>query len=255
MEREDLWNLTYLSWRSFREAVLRGKGDLWDGLVESDLVIGGMDFAMDFLYCTPCCSFTNQSLIFPSSPAAGYETLPLECCRLYSNMKTLSEKTTVWPHPEELFISGNKIQGYETLRMASLSMNLSVPLYVIVDDQLDSKTFQDKVRRGLLKGALKRDYSMRGDHVITPKMEDPLGKLKHAIQEERKTWPIVLEFFGKPRWFIQPFLAQLLQIGEARVVIVGGRIVYKMCTTLRQGVAKEWECTDKPVLRPLHKHR
>ena len=45
MEREDLWDLSYLSWGSFREAVLSGKWDLWDRLVERDLLIGGIDFS------------------------------------------------------------------------------------------------------------------------------------------------------------------------------------------------------------------
>jgi glutathione synthase/RimK-type ligase-like ATP-grasp enzyme len=174
---------------------------------------------------------------------------------LFSNMMTLAEKTTVWPHPEELFMSGNKIQGYETLRVASLSMKLSVPLYVVVDDQVGSKAFQENIRKGLLQGVLKRDYSMRCEHVITPKTEDALARLKHALREEKKNWPMVQEFFGKPRWFLQPFLTQLLEIGEARVFIVGGRIAYKMCTTQKPGVKDEWACTDEPVLRPLHKHR
>jgi hypothetical protein len=49
-ERDDRWDVTYLNWRTFREAVLSGEGEVWDGLVQGALVIGGMDFAMDFMY-------------------------------------------------------------------------------------------------------------------------------------------------------------------------------------------------------------
>lgn len=170
-------------------------------------------------------------------------------------MQTLAKQTTVWPHPEELLISGNKVQGYETLRIASLSMDLPVPMYAMADELVWSPDFLDKLGKGLVRGVLKRDYSMRGDHVITPQTPDRLLKLKRAMKEQGKTWASVKQFFGQPHWFIQPFLAQLLQIGEVRVVIVGGRIAYKMSTTQKVGDYGGWEACDKPFIRPLHQHR
>jgi hypothetical protein len=169
-------------------------------------------------------------------------------------MGRLAETTTVWPHPEELFISGNKVEGYETLRIASLSMNVSVPMYALADNLLHSKSFQDKLRRGLVHGVLKRDYSMRGQHVFSSHTPDLVDKLNMAVKESG-SWASVRDFFGQPHWFIQPFLAQLMEIGEVRVVIVGGRIAYKMCTTPKVGDHGAWIANDNPVIRPVHQHR
>ena len=170
-------------------------------------------------------------------------------------MLTLAKRTTVWPHPEELFISGNKLQGYETLRVASLSMDIKVSMYAVADQLVWTESFQDKLGRGLVKGVLKRDYSMRGEHVITSHTPNLVKKLKMTVGEQGETWASLKEFFGQPRWFIQPFLAQLMQIGEVRVFIVGGRIAYKMSTTPKVGDYGGWIADDNPLIRPLHQHR
>lgn len=39
-----------MSWEAFRKAVLSARGDTWDDMRNGDLVVGGMDFAMDFMY-------------------------------------------------------------------------------------------------------------------------------------------------------------------------------------------------------------
>lgn len=170
-------------------------------------------------------------------------------------MLALAQVTTVWPHPEELLISGAKLRDCETIRVASLSMGLSTPMYAIADDLVWSDSFQKKLREGTIQGVLKRDYSMRGDHVITPQTPDRIEKLNLALKTQRTTWGSVKDFFSQPCWFVQPFLAHLLYIGEVRVVIVGGRIAYKMSTTPRLGDEYgEWETTDKPFIRPIHKH-
>lgn len=167
-------------------------------------------------------------------------------------MVVLAKQTTVWPHPEELFLSGNKVHGYEILRVASLSLGLSVPMYAMADELVWTQEFQDKLKLGTIQGVLKRDYSMRGDHVISI---HNLWKLRQAVKDQRKAWKAVEGFFGQPSWFVQPFLAHLLYVGETRVFIVGGRIIYKISTTQKLGEDEGlWEVTDMPVIRPLHKH-
>jgi outer membrane protease len=47
---EDRWKVSYLSWKVFQKAVLSGQGITWDSMMNADLVIGGMDFSIDFLY-------------------------------------------------------------------------------------------------------------------------------------------------------------------------------------------------------------
>jgi hypothetical protein len=47
---EARWKVSYLSWKVFQKAVLSGKGVMWDSMMQADLVMGGMDFSIDFLY-------------------------------------------------------------------------------------------------------------------------------------------------------------------------------------------------------------
>jgi hypothetical protein len=44
------WKVSYLGWKDFQKAVLSGTGGTWDSLMKGDLVMGGMDFSIDFLY-------------------------------------------------------------------------------------------------------------------------------------------------------------------------------------------------------------
>ena len=124
-----LWDVSYLSWKVFQKAVLSGKGVTWDSLMNADLVIGGMDFSIDFLYFLFLYLFIESLLIsLSSSPFVEYDTLPHDCMHVFTNMQTLAKNTTVWPHPEELFLSSSKLQGYETIWVALLSMDLAVPM-------------------------------------------------------------------------------------------------------------------------------
>lgn len=182
----------------------------------------------------------------------GYEVTPIESVHIYHNLVELGKKTTIWPHPEELFLGGSKIQGYETLRLASLSMGISTPLLVIVEDEIHNVDFLNAFGRGKISGVLKRDYSMKGAHVLTSGNANVLDEMKKAIKNEERTWKEVEPFFGRPKWFIQPFIAHLKYVGEVRTFIVEGRIIYHVTTTpVNNGHV---EVTDSEPLRPLSTH-
>lgn len=44
------WEVEYVSWVNYRDAITTGDGETWKSLKEADLVFGGMDFSCDFLY-------------------------------------------------------------------------------------------------------------------------------------------------------------------------------------------------------------
>lgn len=48
-EHSGKWVVSYVSWKTFRKAVLSGKGKVWDEMMNGDLVMGGMDFTVDFM--------------------------------------------------------------------------------------------------------------------------------------------------------------------------------------------------------------
>jgi hypothetical protein len=163
----------------------------------------------------------------------------------------LAEKTMVWPHPEELFIGGSKIEMYNTLRVASISMGIPTPLFVMAGDIEKDEDFLNSLEMGRFKGVLKRDYSMKAEHVITPSTEKPVEMLKNSMNKQERTWKVVEKMFGTPHWFIQPFVAQLVHVGEVRTFVVEGRILFKVTTT--PGEDGLWT-TDVEPIRPLHTH-
>ena len=182
----------------------------------------------------------------------GYDVTPLQACLMYANLSELVTKTTVWPHPEDLFMGGSKVQCYETLRIASLSMGVPTPFYVILGENISDPTFVKDFAEGRVQGVLKRDYSMKSQHVIFPTTPNTASTIQNALNEEKKTWNTVEELFGRPQWFLQPTVAHLLHVGEVRCFIVGGRLVYKVTTTPIKGGGVH--VTNHEPTRPLHTH-
>jgi hypothetical protein len=43
------WEVTYVSWEDYTKAVLEAKDEMWISFEKADLIIGGMNFAIDFM--------------------------------------------------------------------------------------------------------------------------------------------------------------------------------------------------------------
>jgi hypothetical protein len=185
----------------------------------------------------------------------GYEVEPLDACLIYAHSTELAKKTLLWPHPEELFLGGSKIQVYETLRIASLSMGFPTPIYATLQTDICSSTFIKHFTQGKIQGVLKRDYSMKSQHVILPTHPNISSTIKEALRVEEKTWKGVRDMFGMPKWFIQPIVAHLLHVGEVRCFIVSGRLLYKVTTTPGLQANSPMQVTSHDLIRPLHTHR
>jgi hypothetical protein len=127
--KESAWDLTYVSWEQYRLALVCGEGKMWNDFVDADLVFGGMDFSCNFLYLLYYLIEKRLTLIFYRNPSMKYNVTPEEACCVYLNLTLLGKKTTIWPHPEELFLGGSKVQCYQTLQVASLSMGISTPIF------------------------------------------------------------------------------------------------------------------------------
>ena len=211
----------------------------------------------EWIFPATSCDFPsklliNSKLIIYRNPSMGYDVTPLQACLMYANLSELVTKTTVWPHPEDLFMGGSKVQCYETLRIASLSMGVPTPFYVILGEKISDPTFVKDFAEGRVQGVLKRDYSMKSQHVIFPTTPNTASTIQNALNEEKKTWNTVEELFGRPQWFLQPTVAHLLHVGEVRCFIVGGRLVYKVTTTPIKGGGVH--VTNHEPTRPLHTH-
>lgn len=49
-EKEDRWEVKYLSWDDFRDATVLRKGSYWDRLKQADLIIGGINFTSNYMW-------------------------------------------------------------------------------------------------------------------------------------------------------------------------------------------------------------
>lgn len=185
----------------------------------------------------------------------GYGITPQETCLFYAREVKLTKKATVWPHPEELFMAGCKIQGYETLRTASFSLGFSVPFYATAEEDVQSSEFLKQLEDGKLDGVLKRDYSEEAAHVITPQTQNPAQKVRKAIQDQERTWKLVEEFFEQPRWFIQPFVSHLVYVGEVRAMIVNGRLLHYPTTRPTSNTLGVLAVRNGDLIRPINTHR
>ncbi|KDR67504.1 hypothetical protein GALMADRAFT_216369 [Galerina marginata CBS 339.88] len=172
----------------------------------------------------------------------------------FSNIKLLARVTTIWPHPEELYLGGNKVQVYMTLQHASLSLNLSVPMSVLMTEDV-SLSFLKRLEKKEVQAVLKRDWSLRPDKMITPFTADPRAKLLQSNEEESKTWDTVQAWFLKPRWIIQPFIAPLFHVGEVQAFIINGFLFLKITTMPNSTTSDEIDITDMNEIRPLHLHK
>lgn len=196
---------------------------------------------------------SKTTLIYHSSPSMGYDVTPLETCLIYANSVGLSKKTFIWPHPEDLFLGGSKLHVYKTLRDVCHSMKISTPMYVTAVESVQDSTFLNDFANGKVQGVLKREYSMKAQHVVRPTDPNPSSKIKKLLLEEDNTWKRVQDMFGLPKWFLQPFVPHLLFVGEVRCFIVSGKLVYKVTTT--PGSGPFLEVTSYDHIRPLHTHR
>ena len=92
----------------------------------------------------------------------------------------------MWPHPEDLFLGGSKLHIHETLRVVSLSMGLSTPMYVTVDLNDQDSSFLKEVTTGKVQGVLPTDSKVA-------------SKVKKVLGEKENTWKRVQSFFGRPK--------------------------------------------------------
>ena len=53
----NLVQLTYMNWERYKSATLERAGHNWDTLTGADLIIGGLNFSIDFMWVTLCIPY------------------------------------------------------------------------------------------------------------------------------------------------------------------------------------------------------
>jgi hypothetical protein len=139
-------------------------------------------------------------------------------------MKQLCRFVHVWPPQDQPNTIGSKLQLIENLDTIASSFTCSAG--PVTRALLDGQNFPANI-------VLKRTHSDTGYHILMPFNKE------HA---PKRTWDYLRSSVEIPGsvWFGQTYVRYLEVLGEWRVFIVGGRIVYTV-HTLKHPTKKTWQ--------------
>jgi len=145
---------------------------------------------------------------------------------LWLGMRVLTQKTTIWPDPLDLYMGGSKMFLNLIIQKSSEAMGLLYPLAMRVRPTED--TIRD-IMEGKIKGSLKREFSSHDRHVFSRHTKDVGPKFKQAIAEEHRAYLSLKNDFQTPLWFIQPYIAGQKYLGKILALVVNG-VLFKAFT-------------------------
>ena len=229
-EKEDRWEVKYLSWDDFRDATVLRKGSYWDRLKQVDLIIGGINFTSNYMWVPfPRNGYTPSDLINRESAQSIYG-LTLETLKIHWDaLGILAEHTFMWPDPRDLMYGGSKLHLSQNINKCSEALGVPFPVIATVSDPL--KVLQD-IQGGAVDAILKREYSNASLHVFTKYTPDATERLMKALADEKQAYsPIHEGPFPRPMWIVQSFSSPLQHLGEIRAFVVNGSIINILTTT------------------------
>lgn len=152
-----------------------------------------------------------------------------------------------------MLIAGAKHETSYLLRTCAESLGFQHPISACVEDEPTLNKLAKDIEDARRQGVLKRSYSARSLHVITPRTIKPTKVLKKALQEQKRDWPQEKTgFIPKPMWFFQPYLPLLLHLGELRSFIVNGVLYYTVSTvTSEPNNPAALQICHAHIIRPL----
>jgi glutathione synthase/RimK-type ligase-like ATP-grasp enzyme len=140
------------------------------------------------------------------------------------NLLELSEKIPMFPHPQDLLGSACKVQRDNDLMIAATSGTLTpYPRSMILanlKELLDQATNSGVV--------IKRDFSDSSDFTFLPGKKRS-RTLESMFKETSKSYSKVKNL-PYPSWLAQPYIPALVEKGEIRAFVVGGKLAYAIHT-------------------------
>jgi len=245
------FSVTLLDWDNFLQILLMRKGWRWDMLWKStDLIVGGLNFACDYL-CVIHHEINYNSYHNPSrNPESPFKMKPAYTLIYLESMSALGQHVSIWPAPSEYIIGAQKLEMQRILQYSAISLDLQHPLVVPVEPQ-DLNSVVDSILSGEREGVLKRDYSGFSKHVITKYTKNSQEILQNSFEEDQRHQNEVDISSPRTTWFLQPFLPYLIGLGELRTYIVNGAIFYTVLTTPVDFDPTITRCTAAEIIRPL----
>lgn len=185
--------------------------------------------------------------------SSKYQISGEDAAEYHRTVSLLSTRVTTWPSPREMLFVGQKLETYNLLNKCALSLGYQQPsVFAVPEDELE--LYASDIADGKRDAVLKRTQSGWSDYVVTPHTKNPKSVIKKALKEQRQ-WKSSNHWFDEPLWLCQPFMAQLLHIGEYRSFIVNGAIYYTVATTPLPGPEGSMEMAGGRMHRPLDAYR
>jgi len=169
---------------------------------------------------------------------------------MWLGMNILSESVTIWPDPRDLLMTGSKVYLSLLISKVATSLGHSHPRAVTIEPTV--KNVEDIVH-GRSSAVLKREFSSHNYHVISVHTDNATEKFKCRMKSEEETYSASKGIFPRPLWFIQPYIASLVYLGEIRVYLVNGALFKHIVTN--PAAAGPLEITEPIMFTPLNKLR
>jgi hypothetical protein len=170
--------------------------------------------------------------------------------RFWGGMISLTKRITIWPDPRDLLFAGSKLSLEILIREAAAFLNVSHPMSTVI---CPSSSTVKQIALGRLAAALKREYSSHGNHVFTKHTPNPIEKFNTCIEQERAVYTSSTPF-PRPKWYLTPYNASLIYLGEIRVFLVNG-ILFQSVVTTPKRQNQDLDIVEPLLFNPLSKLR
>jgi hypothetical protein len=158
---------------------------------------------------------------------------------------TLIDCVPIFPNPVQMLAQGKKLAATFFLRVAALSLGHSLPLVSVVEPPTWD-TVQEIIA-GERETVMKREFSDSSCHVI--RRGHKISKVDwEKMLDDAKVWES-LRAFGPPCWLEQPFVPELMYVGEIRTLVVNGVLAYILASKASRN--ENWEVKVMQKILPL----
>jgi hypothetical protein len=164
----------------------------------------------------------------------------------WKGLGILQAFTFIWPDPRDLLFGGSKLQQQMNLRSSMAKLGRPHVLSATVLSATGQKI--NKLRHEIWlrnrTAVIKREYSQRNAHVYTPHRNENSNDPPISNDLSKGVFP-------QPMWFIQPYIAPMIDMGKLCLFIVNGTIIHTISSTPCGSNINDTEQMSCLAVRPL----
>jgi hypothetical protein len=233
-----------MKWPIFLDSVLKGNFKNILDIKDIKLIAGGFNLAIDYLYFDPLFNFYIASDTLFSSSTVHPGLVNTNFDQFWRRFLHLSTLIPMFPHPQDLIASASKVQRDNDLMVVAATVTKTpFPKSIILNTPEDLRAACRN--QGLV---IKRDFSDSNTCTYLP-APDREQKIMAKQAETQKLYHGIRDL-PLPTWMGQPFIPPLVEKGELRALVSGGKVKYVIHTCPdSQGRAAQ-EIVDS--ITPLH---